>query len=206
MPSPSSRPLAPRLRLALATRWYVGTSSGVSMRFLSFLSCFLISVLVLGCASRRGGEPKTPAPQQSETTNLTTQMTSAAQRSETDRGGEPKTEAPQRSEANLTTQIANILAQCRKIGPGITRAMLTNEFGPVYRGGYFAVTNRPGGGYDLLFPPPEFQQHQQFRYRGCRLICIDVEFRPSDSKEEQPTDRIMRVSKPYLEAESNIAD
>jgi hypothetical protein len=47
--------------------------------------------------------------------------------------------------------------------------------------------------------PLPFQQHQQFDYRSCWLIKVDVEFALSDSKEARPTDVITRISRPYLD-------
>jgi hypothetical protein len=85
--------------------------------------------------------------------------------------------------ANLTKQISDILAECQKIKPGMTRAELLNVF--TVEGGLSTAT------------------HRTFVYRGCPYIKVDVDFTLSGPEqnvlEERPTDTINKVSKPYLE-------
>ena len=89
--------------------------------------------------------------------------------------------APEASD--LTNQIPNILAECQKIKPGMTRAELLKVF------------TTEGG----LSTP----KHRTFVYRGCPFIKVDVDFTLSDSKQnavdEQPADTINKISKPYLD-------
>jgi hypothetical protein len=84
---------------------------------------------------------------------------------------------------NLTKQISEILIECQKIKPGMTRAELLKVF--TMEGGLSTTT------------------HQTFVYRGCPYIKVDVDFTPSDQKqkmiEERPTDTISKISKPYLD-------
>lgn len=87
------------------------------------------------------------------------------------------------ADTNLTKQISDILIECQKIKPGMTRAELLKVF------------TTEGG-----FSTPA---HRTFIYRRCPYIKIDVEFAPSDPKQtmtaERPTDTISKISKPYLE-------
>jgi len=43
--------------------------------------------------------------------------------------------------------------------------------------------------------PKPFRQHESFDCGG--VVMVDVEFAPSDSKYERPTDTIIKISKPY---------
>ena len=52
--------------------------------------------------------------------------------------------------------------------------------------------------------PLSFKEHQTFDYRRCGFIMIDVDFSPSKSKEERPTDVILKVSKPYLDCSPRV--
>lgn len=89
--------------------------------------------------------------------------------------------APESSD--LTKRISDILTECEKIKPGMTRADLLKTF-------------TTEGGLSTA-------RHRTFVYRGCPDIKVDVEFTPSGPKqnvlEERPTDTINKVSKPYLE-------
>lgn len=89
---------------------------------------------------------------------------------------------------DLTKQISAILIECQKIKPGMMRAELMKVF--ITEGGLSTVT------------------HQTFVYRGYPYIKVDVDFTPSDPKqktvEEQPTDIISKISRPYLDW--NISD
>jgi hypothetical protein len=84
---------------------------------------------------------------------------------------------------NFKKQISDILIECQKIKPGMTRAELMKVF--TTEGGLSTVT------------------HQTFVYRGCPYIKVDVDFTPSDPKqkmvEERPTDTISKISNPYLD-------
>ena len=87
----------------------------------------------------------------------------------------------------LDKKITEAWFDCQKIRPGMTRA----DLGRMFR--------RETGGVavpDSMRLP--FQKHQTFDYRRCGEIMIDVDFEPSDSKEERPTDVITKVSTPYL--------
>jgi len=84
---------------------------------------------------------------------------------------------------NLTKQISDILTECKKITPGMTRADLLKVF--TTEGGIFTAT------------------HRTFVHRHCPYIKVDVEFALSEQKqkviEERPTDTILKISKPYLD-------
>ena len=84
---------------------------------------------------------------------------------------------------DLTKQISDVLNECKKITPGTTRAELLKVF--TTEGGLSTATQR------------------NFVHRRCPYIKVDVEFVPSDPKqnalEERPTDTISKISKPYLE-------
>jgi hypothetical protein len=84
---------------------------------------------------------------------------------------------------DLTKQISNILSECQKIKPGMTRSDLLKVF--TTEGGISTAT------------------HRIFVYRGCHYIKVDVEFALSEPGqnvlEERPTDTISKISKPYLE-------
>jgi hypothetical protein len=84
---------------------------------------------------------------------------------------------------NLTKQISDVLTECQKIKPGMTRAELSKVF-------------TTEGGLSTA-------KYRRFVYRGCPLIKVDVVFTLSDPKQdnldERPTDIINTISKPYLE-------
>jgi hypothetical protein len=87
------------------------------------------------------------------------------------------------ADQDFSKKIAAILTECQKIKPGMTRAALTNFQGVITDG--FA-------------PRDTFYQHQTFIYRGCHSIQVDVDFAPSESKQQRPTDPIVMISRPYL--------
>ncbi len=89
----------------------------------------------------------------------------------------------------LTQQVWDIMAECQKIKPGMTRADLTKIF--TTEGGLFSA------------------RRQKFVYPRCPIIKVDVEFKltkdaqlvhfdggPDDMS---ATDTITKISKPYLE-------
>ena len=82
---------------------------------------------------------------------------------------------------DLTKKLADILTECQKIKPGMTRAELYKVF--TAEGGF-----------------PQEADHQTFVYRGCPFIKVDVDFTLSDPKtpKELPTDTISTISIPYL--------
>jgi hypothetical protein len=86
-------------------------------------------------------------------------------------------------------KLVEIVNDCQKVRPGMTRAELTalqtfdEDWGPL----------RPAN-------PKYFRQHARFQYRGCSLIEIDVDFQASGSTDEQPSDVITKVSMPYIDA------
>jgi hypothetical protein len=88
----------------------------------------------------------------------------------------------------VTKQFVAIWFEIDKMKPGRTRADLESLF----------RADTGGVAWPESKPLP-FQQHQQFDYRSCWLIKVDVEFAPSDSKEARPKDVISRISKPYLD-------
>jgi hypothetical protein len=90
---------------------------------------------------------------------------------------------------DLTRQLAAICFEIEKIKPGMTRAELTRLF----------KEDTGGVAWDESIPL-QFRQHELFDFRRCGLIKVDVDFRPSDSKSERPTDIITRISRPYLDA------
>ena len=88
-------------------------------------------------------------------------------------GGEP---------TKMTTdQLADILKRCATIQPGMTRAELAKVFAT--EGGI--STNK----------------HRTYVFSSLPYIKVDVDFTPTDpaQTEEQPTDKIEKISKPYLE-------
>ena len=88
---------------------------------------------------------------------------------------------------DLTSTLGTIFFDCQKIKPGMTRADLEKMF------------KRNTGG--VAVPESEtlpFQEHQTFEYRKSSIVNIQVDFSPSDSKMERPTDIITKVSLPYL--------
>jgi hypothetical protein len=84
---------------------------------------------------------------------------------------------------DLTKQISEILTECKKIKAGTTRAELLKVF-------------TTEGGLSTA-------RHRTFVHRRCPYIKIDVEFTPSEAKqeplEERPTDTVSKISRPYLE-------
>jgi hypothetical protein len=92
---------------------------------------------------------------------------------------DPITGLPVRSaSAIFTQQMFSILKACETIKPGMARADLSMIF------------TAEGG----LSTP----KRRTFVHDLCTYIKIDVEFAPTESGKEQPTDIITRVSKPYL--------
>jgi hypothetical protein len=89
----------------------------------------------------------------------------------------------------LTQQVSDILTECQKIKPGMTRADLMK----VFRG--------EGGLYSA--------RHEKFVVYRCPFIKVDVEFKlTKDTKlvrfdgnqdDMSGTDTITTISKPYLE-------
>jgi hypothetical protein len=78
-------------------------------------------------------------------------------------------------------RVAEVLAQCEKLTPGTTRAEFLNFF--QVEGGLRSIT------------------HQTFVHRQCPYIKVDVEFTnplPQKLGENHPSDRISKISKPYL--------
>jgi hypothetical protein len=84
---------------------------------------------------------------------------------------------------DLNEEIKEVLLQWQKIQPGMTRADLLKTF------------TGEGGLYTA--------KHRTFGYRQCWEIKVDVDFdlsNPGQSVvDQQPTDIIKRISKPYLE-------
>jgi hypothetical protein len=84
---------------------------------------------------------------------------------------------------DLTKQISGILKECYKIKVGMTRSELLKVF-------------TPDGG---------FQTGRTFVYHDCPYIKVDADFKHlnpqknSVGDEEQPTDIISHISKPYMD-------
>ena len=78
----------------------------------------------------------------------------------------------------LAKQMFDILKECESIKPGMTRADLLKIF--TTEGGLSTQTRRT------------------FVHSRCPYIKVDVEFAPEKAKQEQPTDTITKISKPYL--------
>jgi hypothetical protein len=82
-----------------------------------------------------------------------------------------------------TRLLSDILTECQKIKPGMTRSDLLKVF--TTEGGISTAT------------------HRTFVYRGCPYIKVDVDFTFSGPKQkmvaERPTDTISKISKPYLD-------
>ena len=83
----------------------------------------------------------------------------------------------------LTPLISDVITECQKIKPGMTRADLYKVFGT--EGGMYSARDR------------------SFVYHACPYIKVDVSFTLSSpdqhNLDEQPTDIIRYISKPYLE-------
>ena len=81
----------------------------------------------------------------------------------------------------LTKQILQVLAECEKIKPGMSRADLLKVFEGA--GGLSTAAQRT------------------FDYRAQPYIHVDVEFKLADPKDvlkENPDDQITKISRPYL--------
>jgi len=89
-------------------------------------------------------------------------------------------------DAALTQELRAVQADFDKIKPGVTRAELDKLF------------ERDNGPMVEVPDKHLFHQHQKFDYRRCSYIFIDVDFRPSPSTKERPTDVITKVSKPHI--------
>lgn len=87
---------------------------------------------------------------------------------------------------DLTKKISEVLTECKKVKPGMTRAQLLRIF--TVEGGISTIT------------------HRTFVHRRCGYIKVDVEFFPQvpffqriPKQQERATDVVKEVSKPYLE-------
>jgi hypothetical protein len=89
---------------------------------------------------------------------------------------------------DLAKRLYAVCFEIDKIKPGMTRAELTKLF----------KEDTGGVAWDESMPLP-FRPQELFDYRRCELIRVEVDFRPSDSKTERPTDIITKISKPYLD-------
>ena len=106
---------------------------------------------------------------------------------------QPAAKADTNYDKELDKKITEVWSDCQKIHPGMTRADLDKMF------------RRDTGGVAVLDSTVlPFREHQTFDYRRCNHIMIDVDFRPSVSKDEQLTDVIIKVSKPYLDAAPRV--
>ena len=83
-----------------------------------------------------------------------------------------------RVDKNLTQQISDILKECESVKPSMTRADLLKVF--TIEGGLST------------------QIWRTYVHSRCPYIKVDVEFAPTKSGQEQPTDIITKISKPYL--------
>jgi len=96
---------------------------------------------------------------------------------------------------DLSQKVGEILRECEKIKPGMTRAELLKTF--KIEGGISTRT------------------HQTFVYHGCLYVKVDVEFEvktpephasekqpeaaPHEMLGKEPTDVIKKISRPYLQ-------
>jgi len=96
------------------------------------------------------------------------------------------TNADANLDAELTQELRAVQADFEKLKPGVTRAELVKLF-ERFVGPILAVP-------DMY----RFKQHEEFNYRRCGCIYIDVDFRHWFSKNDQPTDIITKVSKPHI--------
>ena len=83
--------------------------------------------------------------------------------------------------------------KCREIKPGMTRTELA-------KAGF--VEDYSGG--ELSSPTHPFKQHESFDCGG--FIMVDVDFSPSDSRYEQPTDIIIKISEPYFDKSYGVRE
>ena len=92
-------------------------------------------------------------------------------------------------DAEFANKIVEVFKDCQKLKPGMTRAelvklqMFDQDWGPLHSA-----------------DDKTFKQHTTFYYRSCSLIKVDVDFEETDAKEAQPSDKISKVSMPYLDA------
>lgn len=127
-------------------------------------TALLLALFTVSCASERPAASVKPQPSPQTGTNT----------------------APLRTEdwpdARLTQQIADILKDCQRLQPGMTRAQLLR---------YFTIE---GGISDA--------RHRTYTHRACSLIKVDVDFKLADPNpaayEESPADVITKISQPYL--------
>ncbi|HTS17832.1 MAG TPA: hypothetical protein VMP11_09685 [Verrucomicrobiae bacterium] len=94
----------------------------------------------------------------------------------------PATTRKSEIDKGLMDQILDVITECQTIKPGMTRADLMKVF--TTEGGMSTAA------------------HRTFVHRRCPYIKVDVDFTPSDPKqnvlEERPTDTITKISNPYL--------
>ena len=89
---------------------------------------------------------------------------------------------PTATESEHTAWIDSVLRAAQTIKPGKTRADLLKVF------------TEEGGKSTRL--------HRQYVYRGCPYIKVDVDFAAvgaADATGESPQDKIVKISRPYLE-------
>jgi hypothetical protein len=90
--------------------------------------------------------------------------------------------AGEERDQKLTMQVADIIVECKKIAPGVTRLELLKVF--TTEGGISTAKQRT------------------FVHRKCPVIKVDVEFKLSDPKhgvrDERPEDTVSKISRPYL--------
>lgn len=83
-----------------------------------------------------------------------------------------------RTDQEHTAWISAALSKMQTIKVGMTRSELMNLF--TTEGGLSTTSQRT------------------YVYRECPYIKVDVTFAPSSREEELPTDKIAKVSRPYL--------
>jgi hypothetical protein len=88
-------------------------------------------------------------------------------------------ESPTQIDEEHTAWITDVLKAAQTIKVGMTRADLIMVF--TTEGGLSTTTQR------------------KYVYRQCPYIKIDVKFAAASPSEELPTDKIAKVSRPYLE-------
>ena len=88
-------------------------------------------------------------------------------------------ENPTQIDEEHTAWISGVLKEAQTIKAGMTRSDLMKVF--TTEGGLSTTSQR------------------KYVYRQCPYIKIDVKFAAASPSEELPTDKIVRVSHPYLE-------
>jgi hypothetical protein len=88
-------------------------------------------------------------------------------------------QSPSDIDREHTAWVSSAMRAMQKIKVGMTRSDVMKVF--MNEGGLSTTSQRT------------------YVYRQCPFIKVDVEFAPSSRDEELPTDKIVKISRPYLE-------